>query len=118
MDFPALVYKGIGPHQRENGSYDYKSVDSDDDYQAAISGGWFPSLPEAIEGFLNDKTPPTLEELKEKATQLGIPFRANIKYEKLLALVNDMLSADDDSTDSEVQTEATTQAETTDQAGA
>lgn len=109
MAYPVMVYKGIGPFQREHGTYDYKTVGSDDEYNAAIADGWFPSLPEAIDGFLNDKTPPTRAEMEAKATELGIPFTARTKDAKLLKLINDFL-APDDATET---TEATTSAATT-----
>lgn len=95
MTYPVMVYKGIGPFQREHGTYDYKAVGSDDEYNASISDGWFPSLPEAVDGFLNDKTPPTRAEMEAKATELGIPFTARTKDAKLLRLINDFLAPDD-----------------------
>jgi len=48
--FPALVYKNNGPHQRAGGTYDHKSVEDEAEFDAALTDGWFPSLPEAIAG--------------------------------------------------------------------
>lgn len=51
--FPALVYKNNGPHQRAGGTYDHKSVEDEAEFDASLTDGWFPSLPEAIEGKLD-----------------------------------------------------------------
>lgn len=51
--FPALVYKNNGPHQRAGGTYDHKSVEDEAEFDASLTNGWFPSLPEAIEGKLD-----------------------------------------------------------------
>jgi hypothetical protein len=114
MDYPLMVFKGNGPYERESGTYDYKSVDSDESYQSAISAGWFPSLPEAIDGFLNDTTPATRAELEAKAKELGIPFTAKTKDSKLEKLINDVLTEDAD--DVATTTEAATETATTEQA--
>lgn len=120
MMFPVMVYKGIGPYQREHGTYDYKTIGSDDEYNVAIADGWFPSLPEAIDGFLDDKTPPTRAEMEAKATELGIPFTARTKDAKLLKLINDFLAPDDATETAETVTETseTTSTEQTQEASA
>lgn len=46
--FPALVFKNNGPHQRAGGSYDHKIVESAEELDAALGDGWHASLPEAI----------------------------------------------------------------------
>ena len=51
--FPTLVYKGHGPHSRAGGTYDHKVVEDEVEFDAALTDGWFPSLPEAIEGKLD-----------------------------------------------------------------
>ena len=46
--FPVLVFKNNGPHQRAGGSYDHKVVESVEELEAALADGWFATLPEAI----------------------------------------------------------------------
>ena len=48
--FPALVFKNNGPHQRAGGSYDRKVVASVEEEDAALAEGWFATVPEAIAG--------------------------------------------------------------------
>lgn len=61
--FPALVFKNSGPHQRAGGTYDHKSVEDEAEFDVALSDGWFPSLPEAIEGKLDT------QEVSQKLTE-------------------------------------------------
>lgn len=54
-----------------------------------MSDGWFPSLPEAIEG---KKEPmPTRSEMEEKAKQLGIQYIAKMTDKTLLSRITDEL---------------------------
>lgn len=46
--FPILVFKNNGPHQRAGGSYDHKVVESAEELDAALADGWYATLPEAI----------------------------------------------------------------------
>jgi len=46
--FPVLVFKNNGPHQRAGGSYDHKLVEDQDSLEGALAAGWFATLPEAI----------------------------------------------------------------------
>jgi hypothetical protein len=46
--FPVLVFKNTGPHQRAGGSYDHKVVESVEELDAALADGWYATLPEAI----------------------------------------------------------------------
>ena len=96
MEFPRLVYKNHGPHQRPGGSYDHAPVESQAEMDAALSAGWFATLPEAIETKPvvavppppavtppSDDAPPTRAELEAKAKELGIEFSPNIGDKKL-----------------------------------
>ena len=100
MEFPRLVYKNHGPHQRPGGSYDHAPVESQTEMDAALSAGWFATLPEAIETKPvialpppalpppalpppADGEPPTRAELEAKAKELGIEFSPNIGDKKL-----------------------------------
>ena len=96
MEFPRLVYKNHGPHQRPGGSYDHAPVESQEEFDAALNAGWFATLPEAIEAKPvvavppppavtppSDDAPPTRAELEAKAKELGIEFSPNIGDKKL-----------------------------------
>lgn len=111
--FPAFVYKDKGPHQRAGGSYDHKVVEDESEFDAALTDGWFPTLPEAIEGKLvaqegtlgltnaddqgqdqaKDNEPPTRAELEAKAVELGIKFKANTTDKQLGDLIATKLGA-------------------------
>ena len=83
MDFPTLVYRCPGPHFGPPGTtYAAESVANESELAAALSAGWFATLPEAVEAFLSpkpqvasetvDESPPTRAELEERAAELGI----------------------------------------------
>ena len=89
MEFPRLVFRNNGPHQRAGGSYDHAPVENQADMDAALKAGWFATLPEAIEFKPPvatppaDDAPPTRAELEAKAKELGIEFSPNIGDKKL-----------------------------------
>lgn len=98
MDFPNLVYRCPGEHQRPGGTYGYRAVQDESQLQDALAAGWFKTLPEAIEGKAaasekqqeqapeapaDNDAPPTRAELEQKAAELGITFSPNIGDKKL-----------------------------------
>lgn len=97
MEFPTLVYRCPGEHQRPGGTYSYLPAKDKAQYSAAISEGWFPTLPEAIEGkvrveepepeVVDETTPPTRAELEQKATELDIKFDGRTSDKKLGELI-------------------------------
>lgn len=107
--FPTLVYRCPGTHQRPGGTYDYRQIHDEEQLAAAVDGGWFPTLPEAIAGKpaeleqkaetqtgtddVVDTTAPTRAELEQKATELGITFGHRIGDAKLAALIEAKLKA-------------------------
>ena len=91
MDFPTLVYRCPGPHWGPPGTtYRAESVADASELAAALSAGWFATLPEAVEAFLApspsssqeglsepesetaDEAPLTRESLEAKAAELGL----------------------------------------------
>ena len=83
MDFPTLVYRCPGPHDGPPGTtYKAEPVADASELAAALSAGWFATLPEAVEAFLSpkpqvasetaDEAQPTRAELEAKAAELGI----------------------------------------------
>lgn len=83
MDFPSLVYRCPGPHDGPPGTtFKAELVADASELAAALSAGWFVTLPEAVEAFLSpkpqaasetaDEAQPTRVELEAKAAELGI----------------------------------------------
>ena len=97
MDFePTIVYKASGPHQRLGGTFDYKGVNTQEEFDAAIEAGWYPTLQEAIapklqtagaQVAINDGAP-TRAELEQKATELGLKFDGRTSDKKLGELID------------------------------
>lgn len=96
--FPTLVYKDGGDHQREGGTFSYKGVNDPDALKSALSDGWFKSLPEAVSGEsvadepIDEVSPPTRDEAKAKADELGIEYAGNIPTKKLIKLIEEKLA--------------------------
>lgn len=108
MDFePTMVYKASGPHQRLGGTFDYKGVNTQEEFDAAIAAGWHATLDEAIAPKVaqanqmettgsqiraeipepEPDVPPTRAELEQKATELGIKFDGRTGDKKLGELI-------------------------------
>lgn len=90
MEFPTLVYRCPGAHQRTGGTYAFKPILDKAEHAAALADGWFDTLPDAIEG----KAPaepdarepdaaPTRAELEQKAKELNIKFDGRTGDKKL-----------------------------------
>lgn len=93
MEFPTLVYKDGGPHQRPGGTFDYKRIINDDQLTAALADGWFPTLAEATQPAApDDDAPPTRDELETKARELGIKFDGRTGDKALLAKIEAALA--------------------------
>jgi hypothetical protein len=93
-EFPALVYKVPGKHVRPHGTYNFTGVNDAEELKDKLKEGWFSSLSEAIESEdkevveeEDDNTPPTRQELEEKATELGIKFDGRFSDKKIAQLI-------------------------------
>lgn len=95
MEFPTIVYKNGGPHQRLGGTYSFKPAKDESEYSSLLEDGWFPSIPEAVAGKVNEdeNAPPTRDEMEVKATELGLKFDGRTSDKKLLAMINEKLAA-------------------------
>lgn len=95
-DFPRMVYKADGPHEIHGGKFDTLIVDDAEQLDAALAGGWALTTTEAAAAAsgagANDNAPPTRDELKQKATELGLTFAGNISNAKLAELVDAALA--------------------------
>lgn len=80
--YPKMVFKCPGDQVLPGGkSYGHKVVHSDEETDVAVADGWFPSVPEAVEGKLDEPAAqepaegaPRREELEAKAKELGLRF--------------------------------------------
>lgn len=103
MQFPTILYKCPGDHQRPGGSYAYRAACDEDARALLIAEGWCDTLPEAIEAAKpkpvvvapvvveppppDDNQPPTRAEMEEKAKELGITFDGRTSDAKLSRLI-------------------------------
>lgn len=95
MEFPTLVYKDGGPHQRPGGTFDYKRVVNESELAAALADGWFSTLIEATQPTIatsDDDAPPTRDELEAKARELGIKFDGRTGDKTLAAKIEAALA--------------------------
>ncbi len=74
MSFPTIVYRCPGDHHCAGGTYAYLGVGEQSQLDAALSDGWFLTLPEATAGEAEDASSPTRAELEAKAAELGVKF--------------------------------------------
>ena len=113
MDFPSLVYRCPGPHWGPPGTtYEAALVKGDTDLAAALSAGWFATLPEAVEAFLApageplepltepasetvDEAPLTRESLEAKARELGIKVDGRWSDKRLITELTKVLESEE-----------------------
>ena len=99
VEFPTILYKGEGPHQRLGGTYAYVGVQDQSAYDEKIKEGWYPTLDAAIAAFdgaeesqePEDLSPPTRAELEAKARELGIKFDGRTGDKRLSLLIEQAL---------------------------
>jgi hypothetical protein len=93
MSNTTMLYKAPGSHEIHGGRFDYTIV-NDDQIEATLAAGWYLTTTEAKaahEAALQDaadNAPPTRDELKRKADELGLSYPGNIPTEKLSAMVD------------------------------
>lgn len=106
--FSEVLYKCPGIHQCPGGTFNWLGVKSKAEMDNALRNGWFRTMPEAIEAYHSikkpvsvkvpepvipeDNAPPTLEELRMKAGELGIKFTESTKYATLLRKIEEALA--------------------------
>lgn len=98
MDFePTIVYKASGPHQRLGGTFDYKGVSTQEEFDAAIEAGWHADYAEMLNPKPKEPTDPvndgvpTRAELEQKATELGLKFDGRTGDKKLGEMIAEAL---------------------------
>lgn len=75
-----MLYKHPGKHKIHGNKFDYIVTE---DIDAAIKNGWCLTTPEA----LDCDDPPSRDEVKAKADELGIEYPKNIKTPRLQKMV-------------------------------
>lgn len=95
ITFPTIVYKCPGNHQCTGSTYDFIQVKSEEGLSEKLKQGYSLTLPEAmgekVEKSIDEISPPTRDELKQKAIELGIEFPKNIRNDKLSKLIEEKL---------------------------
>lgn len=111
-EFPRMVYQSGGSEDIHGGRFSTLIVDNDDELADALAKGWRLTTDEAKDaelpersgdtgttgtkgegsGSAGDEAPPTRDELKQKAAELGLTYPGNISIDKLAALVADALA--------------------------
>lgn len=94
--FPQMIYKAGGNEEIHGGRFATLIVQDAAELDAALAGGWSLTTTEATKAVApagpDDNAPPTRDELKQKATDLGLTFAGNISTEKLAGLVDAALA--------------------------
>jgi len=111
-----MLYKAGGHEQIHGGSFASLIVRNADELEAALADGWFKTTPEATDAVKptpaptpeptaaptpaptsapEDETPPTRDELKQKADELGLQYPGNIPTAKLAEMVEAALADGD-----------------------
>ena len=103
MKFPSLVYKCPGRYLCPGGTYTYVPVRNEEELQQRLSEGYHETMPQAmgteepkkvvepVKSTEDDDSPPTREELEQKAAELGIKVQKNMKDKVLLNKINKAL---------------------------
>lgn len=99
MDFPRLLYRCPGPHSKRGHTYATRGCNDIAEFKHFSDQGWFASFEEAIVGnhmadvieaveaadaAIDEITPPTREEMEQKAKELGLSFNSRTS-DKVLA---------------------------------
>lgn len=94
-DPTTMLYRQPGPHQLQDGKYDYRVV-LDADIEQTLADGWFLTPAEAKAAHdeskkgqtaAADNAPPTRAELEQKAAQIGLKYDGRIGDKKLAAMI-------------------------------
>jgi len=91
--FPRLVFRSPGSHQCQGGTYAYASMADQNEFDAHLADGWHATLPDALappapKEIAPLDAPPTRDELKRKAAELGLIYAPNITDAKLANMID------------------------------
>lgn len=89
--FPRMLYKNHGTEEMHGGLFDTFIVNDEQQLADCLADGWHLTTDAAREPQLieskQDQAMPTRDELKRKATELGIEYPPNIPNDRLSALI-------------------------------
>lgn len=103
-DFPRMLYKAGGPEEIHGGRFHTQIVNDQDEQDAALADGWHVTTSEAKKSAASQggadtggtdqdhDAPPTRDEMKAKATEMGLTFKHNISNAALAELVEQALA--------------------------
>jgi len=98
-----MLYKHPGIHEIHGDKFDTLIVDSVEELEEALEDGWFETTPEALDNSDNnvnsssdedvdETTPPTREEVLQKAQELGVEFKTNTTTTVILKRIEEKLA--------------------------
>jgi hypothetical protein len=94
-----MLYRHPGQHDIHGGKFDYIITD---DIDAALADGWYLTTTEAKAASAAqaaDNSPPTREEMEDKAKELSLKFSDKTTDKKLLQMIVEALENVDKATD-------------------
>lgn len=102
MEFPRLMFRSPGPEQCQGGSYSHKLVHDEEQFSEGLKDGFYGTLPEALApapviisvklAEPDDNAPPTSDELRAKAKELGLVFKRNATDDEIGKLISAKLA--------------------------
>lgn len=112
MEYPKMLYQAGGSEEIHGGKFDTKIVHDRDEEDAALADGWHLATSEANEAAkaavvgggassagekpeADDDAPPTRDELKAKAAELGLKYPGFTTDAKLAELVANALKGEE-----------------------
>lgn len=113
--FPAMIYKSPGQQRRPGGgTYNFDSVQTQEELDAKLEAGWFESSAEAIEaagdnagGFKKPKPKWAIKPIKKKKPAKPLDWREQVKAEPAPAPEPDFIDEDAGPTREELEAKAT-----------
>ena len=101
-EFPRMVYQAGGTEEIHGGRFATHIVHNQDELDAALADDWHLTTTEAKAAHeaalqqagdaMDDNAPPTRDELKAKATELGLTFPGNVSNAKLSEMIDAALA--------------------------
>lgn len=109
MDFPTLLYKCPGPWSGNGYTFGSRPANDQSEFDAAVSDGWHPTVPQAVEAWKAPKSPtlaqapaapppvdadapPTRDEIEAKCRELGITVHHKHSDATLLKKIEEALT--------------------------
>ena len=106
-EYPRMLYRAGGAEEIHGGRFATLIVHGDDELAAALAEGWSMTTPEAkaaaakpapdastatATNLPDDNEPPTRDEMKRKADELGLTYPGNISNANLATMIEAKLA--------------------------